>query len=113
LYVARLGWSKTGGAASNRLPTVAATPSRDRPRDSDSEGCIVVRGGKVIGQGYNDYRPRYDGGALKHGRIANHTLDGPAMAEMKEKMKKQKEKRKQQQQPEKSFVPFEGTSGGH
>lgn len=20
-------------------------------------GCIVVRGGKVIGQGYNDYRP--------------------------------------------------------
>ncbi|KAK4966567.1 hypothetical protein LTR42_010878 [Elasticomyces elasticus] len=76
-------------------------------------GCIVVRGGKVIGQGYNDYRPGYDGGALKHGRIANHTLDGPAMAEMKEKMKKQKEKPKQQQQPEKSFVPFEGTGGGH
>ncbi|KAK3633730.1 hypothetical protein LTR56_015644 [Elasticomyces elasticus] len=41
LYVARLGWSKTGGAASNRLPTVAATPSRDRPRDSDSEGCSL------------------------------------------------------------------------
>ncbi|KAK5715121.1 hypothetical protein LTR15_010537 [Elasticomyces elasticus] len=76
-------------------------------------GCIVVRGGKVIGQGYNDYRPGYDGGALKHGRIANHTLDGPAMAEMKEKMKKQKEKPKQQQQPGKSFVPFEGTGGGH
>jgi hypothetical protein len=24
-------------------------------------GCVVVKGGKVIGQGYNDYRPGYDG----------------------------------------------------
>ncbi|KAM0703172.1 hypothetical protein Q7P35_009110 [Cladosporium inversicolor] len=31
-------------------------------------GCIIVRGGKVIGQGHNDYRPGFDGGALKHGR---------------------------------------------
>ena len=27
-------------------------------------GCIVVKGGKVIGQGYNDYRPGYDGGSV-------------------------------------------------
>ena len=82
-------------------------------------GCVVVRGGKVIGQGYNDYRPGYDGGALKHGRIANHGLDGPAMAESKDKVKKQKnkpkEKQPQQHQPQSSntFVPFEGTGGGH
>ncbi|TKA71702.1 hypothetical protein B0A55_07142 [Friedmanniomyces simplex] len=80
-------------------------------------GCIVVRGGKVIGQGYNDYRPGYDGGALKHGRVANRGLDGPAIAELKEKMKEQKDKPKQQQQlqmqPGNTFVPFEATGGGH
>lgn len=27
-------------------------------------GCIVVKGGKVIGQGFNDYRPGYDGGSV-------------------------------------------------
>lgn len=27
-------------------------------------GCVVVKGGKVIGQGYNDYRPGYDGGSV-------------------------------------------------
>jgi deoxycytidylate deaminase len=32
-------------------------------------GCIVVKGGKVIGKGYNDYRPGYDGGALKTGQL--------------------------------------------
>jgi len=75
-------------------------------------GCIVVRGGKVIGQGYNDYRPGFNGGALKHGRIANGSLDGPAMAELKDKLKKQKDRPKQQQQDESTFTPFEGISGG-
>lgn len=32
-------------------------------------GCVVVKGGKVIGQGFNDYRPGYDGGALKTGQL--------------------------------------------
>jgi hypothetical protein len=32
-------------------------------------GCIVVKGGKIIGQGFNDFRPGYDGGALKTGRL--------------------------------------------
>ncbi|KAK5125755.1 hypothetical protein LTR85_012031 [Meristemomyces frigidus] len=85
-------------------------------------GCIIVRGGKVIGQGYNDYRPGFNGGALKHGRVAKAAaLDGPAMADLKEKLKKQKEKPKQkpqqqqQQQPDctKTFTPFEGAGGGH
>ncbi|KAK3679457.1 hypothetical protein LTR78_001018 [Recurvomyces mirabilis] len=77
-------------------------------------GAIVVRGGKVIGQGYNDYRPGFDGGALKHGRIAKGGLDGPAVAELKEKLKRQKGKPKcQQQQNESDFVAFEGTGGGH
>ncbi|KAK4462363.1 hypothetical protein QBC42DRAFT_327090 [Cladorrhinum samala] len=32
-------------------------------------GAIVVKGGKVIGRGYNDYRPGFDGGALKTGQL--------------------------------------------
>ncbi|KAH9885157.1 hypothetical protein F4778DRAFT_787333 [Xylariomycetidae sp. FL2044] len=32
-------------------------------------GCIVVKGGKVIGKGFNDYRPGYDGGNLKTGAL--------------------------------------------
>ncbi|KAI7241952.1 hypothetical protein KC330_g275 [Hortaea werneckii] len=78
-------------------------------------GCIIVRGGKVIGQGFNDYRPGFDGGALKHGRIAKSALDGPAIADLKEKLKKQKGKEKHRQQHEtstKTFTPFETRGGG-
>ncbi|KAG6364920.1 hypothetical protein INS49_006524 [Diaporthe citri] len=33
-------------------------------------GCVVVKGGKVIGQGFNDCRPGYDGGSvLKTGAL--------------------------------------------
>jgi deoxycytidylate deaminase len=32
-------------------------------------GSIVVKGGKVIGHGFNDYRRGYDGGALKTGQL--------------------------------------------
>ncbi|KAI7711321.1 hypothetical protein KC322_g4117, partial [Hortaea werneckii] len=78
-------------------------------------GCIIVRGGKIIGQGFNDYRPGFDGGALKHGRIAKSALDGPAIADLKEKLKKQKGKEKHRQQHDKStktFTPFEARGGG-
>lgn len=78
-------------------------------------GCIIVRGGKVIGQGFNDYRPGFDGGALKHGRIAKSALDGPAIADLKEKLKKQKGKEKHRQQHDtstKTFTPFETRGGG-
>jgi deoxycytidylate deaminase len=54
-------------------------------------GCIIVRGGKVIGQGHNDYRPGFDGGALKHGRVAGSAHSGDALAEMKVKLKERKE----------------------
>lgn len=42
-------------------------------------GCVVVKGGKVIGQGYNDYRPGYDGGSvLKTGALPKtaYALEG-------------------------------------
>ncbi|KAK8857046.1 3-carboxy-cis-cis-mucoante lactonizing enzyme [Apiospora arundinis] len=32
-------------------------------------GCIIVKGGKVIGQGFNDVRSGFDGGALKTGQL--------------------------------------------
>lgn len=83
-------------------------------------GCIIVRGGKVIGAGYNDFRPGFNGGALKHGRLANRASDGPAIADLKEKLKKQKDKPGRQQnhqsnemKPTTTFVTFEGTGAGH
>ncbi|GAB7323732.1 hypothetical protein MBLNU13_g07198t1 [Cladosporium sp. NU13] len=83
-------------------------------------GCIIVRGGKVIGQGHNDYRPGFDGGALKHGRVAGSALNGAALAEMKAKLKERKEnkaKPKSNQhppQPPRQLAAFEkvGTGGG-
>ena len=71
-------------------------------------GCIIVNGGKVIGHGYNDYKPGFNGGALKIGRIAKGAFDGPAIASLKSKLKKQKDKPQQQT----TFTPFEATSGG-
>ncbi|KAK8035138.1 hypothetical protein PG993_010133 [Apiospora rasikravindrae] len=51
-------------------------------------GCIVVKGGKVIGQGFNDIRSGFDGGALKTGqlplsaapRLVSPAVDGPTNA---------------------------------
>ncbi|GAB1728070.1 hypothetical protein NU195Hw_g5809t1 [Hortaea werneckii] len=66
-------------------------------------------------EGFNDYRPGFDGGALKHGRIAKSALDGPAIADLKEKLKKQKGKEKHRQQhgaSTKTFTPFEARGGG-
>lgn len=34
-------------------------------------GCIVVRGGKVLGKGYNDYRSGFNGGAQSTGRLSS------------------------------------------
>ncbi|RYP57275.1 hypothetical protein DL769_009588 [Monosporascus sp. CRB-8-3] len=50
-------------------------------------GCIVVKGGKVIGKGFNDYRPGFDGGALKTGVLPSKSfaLD---KQELKSKTKK-------------------------
>ena len=47
-------------------------------------GCIIVRGGKVIGQGYNDHRPGFSGAVtLKPGRLANGASNSPALMALK------------------------------
>lgn len=63
------------------LEQAALSPLRYR------HGCVVVKGGKVIGQGFNDYRPGYEGGCvLKTGVLPKsassfadtpHKLDPP------------------------------------
>jgi deoxycytidylate deaminase len=79
-------------------------------------GCIIVRGGKVIGQGHNDYRPGFDGGALKHGRVAGSALSSDALAEMKAKLKERKgnksKSKDQQQQQEQAAMEKIGAGGG-
>jgi hypothetical protein len=90
-------------------------------------GSIIVRGGKIIGQGFNAYRPGFDGGALKTGTLPTSALDGPAIAELKErprmsKMKHEMESQSKatperldsQQRPSSSpFTPFKGTGCGY
>lgn len=51
-------------------------------------GCIIVRGGKVIGQGHNGYKPRFDGGlTLKTGRLVAGASGSPAIVALKQKNK--------------------------
>jgi deoxycytidylate deaminase len=76
------------------LEQAAKSPLRYR------HGCIIVRGGKVIGQGHNDYRPGFDSGTLKHGRVAGSALNGLALAEMKAKMKERKENKGKPKKPQ-------------
>jgi hypothetical protein len=77
-------------------------------------GAIIVRGGKVIGQGYNDYRTGFDGGALKTGLLPLRSLDGPAIAELKKKKLKSRRHVIEEAVPAaaKTFTPFEMTTGG-
>jgi len=67
-------------------------------------GCVVVRGGNVIGQGYNDHRPGYDGGALKSGRLPLRAPPG-AGAHLNSKQKLEKDEVQ-------TFAPFETMVGG-
>lgn len=79
-------------------------------------GSIIVRGGKVIGQGYNDYRAGFSGGVLKTGRLPVSIMDNTAISEMKKKHKLKREGR-DEQEPEsnvrttKMFTPFENMNG--
>ncbi|TAQ86242.1 hypothetical protein B7494_g5412 [Chlorociboria aeruginascens] len=85
-------------------------------------GSIIVRGGKVIGQGFNSYRPGFEGGALKTGTLPSNALDGPAIAELKQRLKsKSKSKSKpkskskispENQQDSATFTPLESTGAG-
>ncbi|KAK1828994.1 hypothetical protein QBC39DRAFT_311950 [Podospora conica] len=65
-------------------------------------GSIVVKGGKVIGQGFNDHRPGYDGGALKTGQLPTAPFPFPM------------DNRTRKPTPP-GFTPFErvGGGGGH
>ncbi|MCJ1394011.1 hypothetical protein MMC18_006888 [Xylographa bjoerkii] len=67
-------------------------------------GCVIVSGGKVIGNGYNHYRPGYNGGALKTGKLAAcGALNSPAILALKQKQK-QKQTPKSTQCHEGAFV---------
>lgn len=82
-------------------------------------GSVIVRGGKIIGQGFNSYRPGFDGGALKTGVLRASSHDGPAINGLKERSKS---KHKSKSKPEKddvygpdktAFTPFESTGHGY
>ena len=52
-------------------------------------GCIVVRGGKVIGKGYNDYRSGFNGGAESTGQLGSaRAFNGPEKHDWNQKTKK-------------------------
>lgn len=77
-------------------------------------GSIIVRGGKVIGQGFNSYRPGFDGGALKTGNVAASALDGPAIAELKQRVRSNsKRKPKSSSISPDSGTSFESQGHGH
>ncbi|KAI1372873.1 hypothetical protein F4677DRAFT_237111 [Hypoxylon crocopeplum] len=70
-------------------------------------GCVVVKGGKVIGKGFNDYRPGYDGGgALKTGNLPVK----PFVPE-KGKGKGNVKSKEETDGPKNGFTPFEKIAG--
>jgi hypothetical protein len=77
-------------------------------------GSIIVRGGKVIGQGFNCYKPGFDGGALRSGVLPSISIDGPAIDELKQRLKsKLKPKNKPGNlQEDGAFTLFESTGCG-
>lgn len=52
------------------LEQAANSPLRYR------HGYIIVRGGKIIGGGYHDYRLYFNGGTLKTGRLPTTSTGG-------------------------------------
>ena len=90
-------------------------------------GCIIVSGGKVIGRGYNHYRPGFNGGALKTGQLkSSSAFTSPAISVLRKKdtQKHTKTSGKQnadvkQQEPKLNFIPSENPAldssgrGGH
>jgi deoxycytidylate deaminase len=88
------------------LEQAAQSPLRYR------HGCIIVRGGKVIGQGFNDHRAGFDGGALKTGRLPARSLNSAALAELKRKHKHKRGSTNPSEEVAKTFTPFEAMGGG-
>ncbi|CAG8955505.1 hypothetical protein HYFRA_00010372 [Hymenoscyphus fraxineus] len=81
-------------------------------------GAIIVRGGKVIGQGFNSHRPGFDGGSLKTGVLPSSALalNSPAIAELKQRLKS-KPKPMSKLDPDShlqstTFTPFETVGNG-
>lgn len=50
-------------------------------------GCVIVRGGKVIGSGHNHYRPGFNGGALSTGGTGAASSVSPSHHSKKKKQK--------------------------
>jgi deoxycytidylate deaminase len=75
-------------------------------------GAIIVRGGKVIGKGYNDHRSGFDGGALKTGRLPLRSMQGPVVADLKKNHKLERESCEPENLSNKTFTPFESMGGG-
>ncbi|KAI8624813.1 phospholipase D [Xylariaceae sp. FL1651] len=71
-------------------------------------GCIVVKGGKVIGKGFNDYRLSFDSGALKTGHLSTKSS-----AMDKQKMDNAKLKAKPEFKPVEATVGLLGGGGHH
>ena len=64
-------------------------------------GCIIVSGGKIIGQGYNHYRPGFNGGALKTGQLKfASAISGPAISALKKKQRQERTKDSSKQDTE-------------
>jgi hypothetical protein len=88
------------------LEQAAKSPLRYR------HGAIVVRGGKVNGQGYNDHRSGFDGGALKTGRLPLRSTQGSAMTGLKKNHKLKQVLIEPANNLNKTFTPFESMAGG-
>lgn len=93
------------------LEQAALSPLRRR------HGCIVVKGGKIIGQGFNDVRSGFDGGALKTGRLAagSSPLDGASSAsdtKHKRKSRSKAELNSSSLPTNNTPIPIEAADGG-
>ncbi|KAI9688008.1 MAG: hypothetical protein M1820_010334 [Bogoriella megaspora] len=75
-------------------------------------GCIIVRGGKVIGQGFNDNRPGFDGGALKTGALTFDTSDVKLKQKDKSKICNDGCDEMNDDLPAQTFTPYENMGGG-
>ena len=67
-------------------------------------GCIIVRGGKVIGQGYNDHRPHFDGGAKKS--ASSSACNGDAIVAPAQKNKRRNKTSNEKHRPLKQNEDF-------
>jgi deoxycytidylate deaminase len=76
-------------------------------------GSIVVKGGRVIGQGFNDYRPGFDGGSLKTGQLPTAAFPfDDAVIEFKRKRKSKRPDPPTSIASSATFTPFERVSSG-